>query len=96
MPRLDSTAELGALQSGEPNKDYHEKKEKYHTKIWLKRAPLNHFIYRFAIFFATHSQKDWAKGKVRQRAARIDPGMKGPRVLSASASIADSLCSNAR
>ena len=46
--------ELAAIQSGQKN--YHEKKEKYHTSIFQSSSPVNHFIYRFAICADRHTR----------------------------------------
>ena len=34
----------------------------FRTGVWLMDKPVMHFIYRFCIFFAPQSSKDWAKG----------------------------------
>jgi len=34
----------------------------FRTGVWLMDKPVMHFIYRFCIYFAPQSLKDWAKG----------------------------------
>ena len=56
-PRL---AELASIQQG---KAYDASKMKARTvNVFLSSKPVNHFIYRWCIYFAPNSQKDWAKG----------------------------------
>ena len=57
-PRLN---ELAALQSGD--KAYSRDKQKFHTGVWLFDSPISHAIYRYSIYFAPCSTKDWAHGK---------------------------------
>ena len=57
-PRLN---ELAALQSGD--KAYSKDKQKFHTGVWLFDSPICHAIYRYSIYFAPCSAKDWAHGK---------------------------------
>lgn len=44
-----------------PSQVYDANTVKYRTNVWQKKSPVHHFIYRFSIFFASHSQKDWGK-----------------------------------
>ena len=51
--------ELSSIQSG---KNYSAETKKFRTGVWLMDKPVMHFIYRFCIYFAPQSSKDWAKG----------------------------------
>ena len=51
--------ELSSIQSG---KTYSAETKKFRTGVWLMDKPVMHFIYRFCIYFAPQSSKDWAKG----------------------------------
>ena len=52
-------SELSSIQSG---KNYSAETKKFRTGVWLMDKPVMHFIYRFCIYFAPQSSKDWAKG----------------------------------
>ena len=53
--------ELAAIQADRKTTDRFAKKG-IHTSVYLFKSPLNHFIYRFCVYFAPASSKDWAKG----------------------------------
>jgi hypothetical protein len=57
QPRL---CELASIQSG---KTYSAETKKFRTGVWLMDKPVMHGIYRFCIYLAPQSSKDWAKGK---------------------------------
>ena len=60
-----STTDGGSANAGAPTtgKAYSAATKKARTtSVWLLESPVNHFIYRFVIYFAPQSQKDWASG----------------------------------
>jgi hypothetical protein len=59
-----ATSSTGANSSKhDAGKAYAPGSKKARTEnVWLFKAPINNFIYRWVIYFAPHSQKDWASG----------------------------------
>ena len=58
-----NSSKAGTAKGHDAAKEYGPGKKKARTEnVWLYSDPINNFIYRWVIFFAPNSQKDWASG----------------------------------